>query len=168
MTITSSPWGRALAVTTVATASLALAGCSLLGNIVAGDNPGTGTDTGEGTDTDVFTIVVGDCLNDGSVEGEVSTVKTIDCAEPHDSEAYASVIMTDGDFPGDQAVQDQAIADCTSEFSAFVGLDYESSIYNFSYYYPTAESWAQGDREILCLIIDEAGKTTGSLAGIAR
>ncbi len=166
MTITSSPWGRALAVTTLAAATLALAGCSLLGNVVANDDPGT--DTGTGTDTDVFTIVIGDCLNDGSVEGEVSTVKRIDCTEPHDSEAYASIMMTDGAFPGDQAVQDQAIADCTTEFSAFVGLDYEASIYNFSYYYPTAESWAQGDREILCLIIDEAGKTTGSLAGIAR
>jgi Septum formation len=166
MTITSTPWGRALAVTTVATATLALAGCSLLGNIVSGND--SGTDTGPGTDTDVFTIVVGDCLNDGSLEGEVSTVRTIDCAEPHDSEAYASIIMTDGEFPGDQAVQDQATADCTTQFSTFVGLAYAESIYNFSYYYPTAASWAQGDREILCLIIDEAGKTTGSLAGIAR
>jgi Septum formation len=168
MTITSTPWGRALALTTVAAATLALAGCSLLGNIVSNNGSSTGTDTGTETDTDVFTIAVGDCLNDGSVEGEVSTVKTIDCAQPHDSEAYASVLMADGEFPGDQAVQDQATADCTTQFSTFVGLAYQESIYNFSYYYPTAASWAQGDREILCLIIDEAGKTTGSLAGIAR
>ena len=159
---------RTLAILTVSVASLALAGCSLLGNITNGSDTGTDTGTGEGTDTDVFTIAVGDCLNDGDIEGEVSTVKTIDCAEAHDSEAYASIIMDDGDFPGDQAVEDQAIADCTTKFNEFVGIDYNDSTLNFSYYYPTSASWEQGDREILCLVYDPAGQATGSFAGAAK
>lgn len=158
---------RTFALLTVGIASLALAGCSLLGNVTGGSDPTT-TDTGEGTDTDVFTIAVGDCLNDGDVEGEVSTVKTIDCAEPHDSEAYASIIMDDGDFPGDAAVDDKAVTDCTTEFNSFVGIDYDSSSLAFSYYYPTESSWAQGDREILCLVYDPAGQVTGTLAGSAK
>lgn len=166
MSITSEKtWTRGLAIITVGLASLALAGCSLLGG---GGTTTDGGDTGTGTDTDVFTIKVGDCLNDGGVEGEVSTVPTVDCAEEHDSEAYASIIMDDGDFPGDQAVEDQAISDCTTEFNSFVGLDYQSSSLDFAYYYPTEESWANGDREILCLIVDPAGPTTGSLSGAAR
>jgi len=169
MTITSEKTlTRALALVTVGVASLALAGCSLLGNITSGSDTSTGTDTSDGNDTDVFTIAVGDCLNDGDVEGEVSTVKTIDCAEPHDSEAFASVIMDDGDFPGDQAVADQAVADCTTQFTSFVGIDYNASALNFSYYYPTSASWEQGDREILCLVYDPAGQVTGTLAGAAR
>ena len=169
MTITpGKAWNRTFAILTVSVASLALAGCSLLGNITNGSDTGTGTDTGEGTDTDVFTIAVGDCLNDGAVEGEVSSVPTVDCAEPHDSEAYASIIMDDGDFPGDQAVTDQAESGCITEFNTFVGLDYESSTLDFSYYYPTEESWGQGDREILCLILDPAGQVTGSLEGAAK
>lgn len=164
--ISDKTLNRALAILTVGVASLALAGCSLIGNITGGTD--TSTDPAEGSDTDVFTIAVGDCLNDGDVEGEVSTVKTIDCAEPHDSEAYASVIMDDGDFPGDQAVEDQAVSDCTTEFTTFVGIDYNSSILNFSYYYPTSASWDQGDREILCLVYDPAGQVTGSLSGSAK
>ena len=158
---------RSLTVLAVGAASLALAGCSLLGNITGGNtDPGTETDTG--TDVDVFTIAVGDCLNDGGVDGEVTTVPTVDCAELHDSEAYASVLMPDGEFPGDAAVEDFAVAECTSAFGDFIGLSYEESTLSFSYYYPTAESWANGDREVLCLLVDPAGQVEGSLKGAAR
>lgn len=157
-----------LSALTIGAAGLLLAGCSLLpgGNTNGGD---TGTDGAtDGETVDVFTIAVGDCLNDGGVEGEVSEVAKVDCAEPHDSEAYASIIMDDGDFPGDAAVEEQAISDCTTEFNSFVGLDYNSSTLDFAYYYPTEGSWANGDREILCLIVDPAGQVSGSLQGAAR
>jgi hypothetical protein len=156
-----------LTALTLGAAAIALAGCSLLpgggGNPTGGDTPAP-----EGDTVDVFTVQVGDCLNDGGIEGEVSETVVIDCAEPHDSEAYASIQIQDGDFPGDQAVEDQAIADCTTEFNNFVGLDYQSSSLDFAYYYPTEESWANGDREILCLIVDPAGQVEGSLQGSAR
>lgn len=160
----STTFKRALVALTIGAAGFALAGCSLL---PGGGN--TTTDTGDdGQTVDVFTIAVGDCLNDGGVEGEVSEVVKVDCAEEHDSEAYASIIMDDGDFPGDAVVEDQAISDCTTEFNSFVGLDYQSSVLDFAYYYPTEASWGNGDREILCLIVDPAGKVTGSLEGAAR
>lgn len=153
---------RALAALAVGAAGLALAGCSLL--------PGgtTTTDTGDGETVDVFTIAVGDCLNDENIEGEVSDVVKVDCAEEHNSEAYASIIMDDGDFPGDAVVEEQAVADCTTEFNSFVGLDYQASALDFAYYYPTEASWGNGDREILCLIVDPAGPVSGSLKGAAR
>ncbi|MDJ0334588.1 septum formation family protein [Salinibacterium sp. G-O1] len=150
---------RALALFTIAAATVALTGCSLLG----GGNDAT--DGGEGTNTDVFTIQVGDCLNDGDVTGEVSEVKVIDCDAEHDSEAYKSIKMTDDEFPGETAVDDMAISECKSAFSAFVGIDYDDSSLDFSYYYPTESSWAQGDREILCLVVDPEGKIAGSLKG---
>ncbi|MEP6479281.1 MAG: septum formation family protein [Rhodoglobus sp.] len=159
-------WVRALAVASVGAASIALAGCSLLGNVA--NNGSTDQSTGEGTDSDVFSIKVGDCLNDGDVEGEVSSVPITDCAKPHDSEAFKSILMADGDFPGDDAVTQQAIDGCTAAFTDFVGIDYDSSSLDFSYYFPTSDSWAQGDREILCLAIDPNGQTTGTLAGAAR
>ena len=75
----------------------------------------------------------------------------------------------DGDeFPGADEVKAQAETECTSEFNTFVGVDYNVSALSYSYYYPTAESWAQGDREIICLIDDPAGQTTGTLKGAAR
>lgn len=169
--MTDKIWKRSLLALAVGAASLALAGCSLLGG--AGTGTGVDPQPGAGENTDVFTIQVGDCLNDGGSVGEVSEVPTVPCTEPHDSEAYASIIMDDGDFPGQQAADDQAVADCTTEFNAFVGLDYQTSKLDFAYYFPTEASWANGDREILCLIlaVDEAGnavKVTGSLKGAAE
>jgi hypothetical protein len=159
-------WSRGLAALTLGAASLALAGCSLLGG--SNNTPTDASTDSSGDSADVFTIKVGDCLNDGAVEGEVSTVPIVDCSEPHDSEAFASIAMTDGEFPGDDAVKTQAESGCTAQFNTFVGADYSTSVLDYSYYYPTADSWAQGDREILCLVLDPAGQTTGSLKGAAR
>lgn len=161
----STPRGRLLAASVLFASSFALAGCSLFG----GAGGGTATPSASpGDTTDVFTIKVGDCLNYAAVEGEVSTVPTVDCAQPHDSEAFASILMTDAAFPGADAVKKQSETGCTAKFNTFVGVDYGTSKLDYSYYYPTAESWAQNDREILCLIADPAKKTTGSLKGAAR
>lgn len=160
---------RAFAVLSAGAVAITLAGCSLLGVGLTGNSaPASPADPTAGIETDVFTVEVGDCLNDGGVDAEVSTVTKIDCTLPHDSEAYAGITMDDGDYPGEGAVRGQAETDCTDRFDMFVGLDYTNSELEFAYYYPTAASWAQDDREILCLIMDPAGKVTGSLDGAAR
>lgn len=164
---TSTRWGRALTVLTIAGASVALAGCSLLGNIVSDADP-TPADPSVGVDTDAFAIAVGDCLNDGNIDGEVTTVPTIACDQPHDSEAYASIIIDDGAYPGEDAILAQADDACRAEFDSFAGISYDESVLDFSYYYPTEGSWSGGDREILCLIYEFDVKTVGSLAGAAR
>jgi hypothetical protein len=154
---------RALALFAVSVTAFALAGCNLIGN-----NGKGGADSSNGASTDVFTISVGDCLNDSGLDDQVSEVPVVDCDQPHDSEAYASVTLPDGDFPGNESVQAQAVTQCTSEFAPFIGIDYDQSDLDFAYYYPTSDSWDQGDREVLCLVMDPAGQTTGSLAGAAR
>ena len=156
---------KTLAVVTLASAAIALASCSLLPG-AGGDN--TSAPSGDGATVDVFTVAPGTCVNDTGQTGTISETNVIDCAQPHDSEAFASIIMDDGDFPGQQAVKDKAVADCTTEFTAWMGIDYQASKYDFAYYYPTESSWASGDREILCLAYDPAGQTTGSLKGLAQ
>ncbi len=162
--LSSNVRARALAAVILAAASATLAGCSLLGSSAAAPTPSS-TD---GSSTDVFKVKVGDCINNGTDQGQVTTVPAVDCAKPHDSEAYASIIMDAGTFPGSQAVTDKATAGCAAQFNTFVGIDYTLSKLEFAYYYPTEESWANGDREILCLIDDPKGQTTGSLKGAAR
>lgn len=167
----SASWTRALAITTVAVAGLALSGCSLLNQLNGGETP-TRDDSGEVIDgndtTDVFTLQVGDCLNDATASETVETIPTVPCAEPHDSEIYAS-IMIDGDtFPGSDAVTAEADAACLEAFSGFAGVEYVDSKFFYSYYFPTESSWAEGDREILCTIYDEVGQITGSLQNIGQ
>ena len=155
---------RPAAVVLVA-ASILLAGCSAIGGAGGAPSP---TPTGP-PGVDVLDLAVGDCLQNGDARRVTKTVPVVDCAEPHDSEAYALIEITGDEFPGAQAVTDRAVAECTAEFTTFIGLDYAKSALDFAYYYPTPTSWDLGDREILCLAIDpKAGAVTGSLAGAAR
>lgn len=155
---------RFIALLAVGAASLVLAGCSLL---PGGNGGGTTTDSTEDGD-DVFSIVVGDCLNDADVAEQVSSVPIVDCSEPHDSEAYYAEDLPDGDFPGD-AVGSSAEEICAPQFESFVGLADADSVYTYSYYYPTEDSWGAGDREILCVAYsDDLSQITGSIKGINK
>lgn len=160
---------RILAVALVAASSLSLTGCSLLGQLGAGSGRNaSGTPTAVNSNADVFSLKVGDCLDDASSSGTVTTAPTVPCGEPHDSEAYAAVTMKGTAFPGDAAVKDQANEGCAGAFPAFVGIAYDDSALSISYYFPTKESWANGDRQILCTIYDPDTKTTGTLKSARR
>jgi len=157
----SARFARVSGALAIGAAVFALAGCSLVGNTPIDVNPE------DGVDTDAFSIVVGDCLNDEGV-GEVETVPKIDCAKTHQSEVFASATIPDGDFPDQDTITDQANADCTAEFANYVGIDASESKYSIGYYFPTEESWADGDREILCYLFDEKGLILGSAEGTAE
>lgn len=163
-------WARAIAVTIVATASVGLSGCSLVSSVLGGDDTVRDEDgnvTEGNEDGDVFSIQVGDCLNDASVSGDVSEVPFTPCEEPHDSEAYATFQLSGDAFPGDDAVGQEADELCYGAFEDFAGIAWESSVYDYSYYIPTQDSWEQlGDREVLCTIFDPDGKVTGTLENI--
>ncbi|GMA27171.1 DUF4190 domain-containing protein [Arenivirga flava] len=121
-----------------------------------------------GDEVDVFSVAVGDCINDFGT-GEVNSVEALDCALPHDYEVYSEITIPGNEFPGQDAVTAAADDQCVAAFDAFVGLGYQESLLDFSYLAPTADSWQlNDDRLITCLIYDPAGQTSGSLAGAAR
>lgn len=179
--------GRTTAVAALLTAAtFALSGCGLLFperflDRVEGPGATAGEDTepiaeesaeprGETTEEDVFDISVGTCLpsSDTGEGEEVMTVETIPCTAPHESEAYAASDMPDGGFPGESGMEDFAADFCVEEFHSFVGTPYQESELDFWYFSPTQESWDSGDREILCMVLDPSGETTGSLQGASR
>lgn len=176
-------FGRTIAIAAAVTAALLVSGCSLQFPPSSGavDTADHGTsDLGttdddttvpepEEENTDVFTIAVGDCLNETSSD-TVSEVPQVDCAAPHDYEVYYDFTLTgSGEYPGEDEVQTDADTGCESAFAGFVGLGYEDSILDFTYYYPTVSSWTKnGDRLVSCIIVDPGVKTTGSLKGSAR
>ncbi|CAN5416581.1 septum formation family protein [soil metagenome] len=164
MTSIAPARARVLALSTVVAAALLLSGCSLLGqlNNATPRNAG-GTPTAENTDADVFSIRVGDCLDDATSSGTVTTAPIVPCSTPHDSEAYTSIKMAGGAFPGADAVKTQADEGCAKAFPDFIGIPYDDSNLSISYYFPTKESWSNGDHEIMCTVYDEGAKTTGTL-----
>lgn len=117
---------------------------------------------------------VGDCfdLNDESVT-EVDEVSARPCGEPHEFEmfhvgSYSGAVGSDA-FPGSAAFEDYVGEHCLAAFGAFVGMAYEQSRLDISWFEPTSDSWSQGDRVIQCAVVDPAvPKLTESLRNAAR
>jgi hypothetical protein len=110
---------------------------------------------------------VGSCFDDQALDAtEVTSVPIVDCAEPHDNEVYLLFDVTDTIFPGEDGLMEAAADGCFEEFESFVGLEYSQSILDYSWFTPTAQSWEEGDREVICYLYDlDLKKLTGTMAG---
>lgn len=118
----------------------------------------------------VATADLGACLVlDELGSGSVTEIPTVDCSEEHDGQIVGKFDLDDGDYPGDQAIQDGAAEGCLSAFASFVGIDYADSALMMQPIYPTQETWEQAnDREILCVAYLTDGMTTESFEGSAQ
>ena len=112
--------------------------------------------------TAVTEVGIGDCFDDPD-SNVVSSLDLIDCAEPHDNEVFAEVIMSGSSFPGDDGVAEFAFEACFDPFEAYVGEPYAESPLDYVYLGPTQESWEEGDRSVLCVLYAaDLAKLTGS------
>jgi len=133
---------------------LAVLGFVIYGAATNANRDSTGAIVGEGS-VDAFQVRVGDCFNDASMDtSEVSNVAGVPCSEPHDNETYALVNLTLEDYPGTEQMGELANESCMQEFAGFVGKDYESSTLDILTMYPSADSWRQDDREVVCAVYD--------------
>lgn len=118
----------------------------------------------------VYDLEAGDCVNlPVDVEDAIEDLPVRDCAEPHDAEVYAIDDLTNDadDYPGMDAVANDTERTCAGDaFERYVGTDVASSRYGYYYLFPSEESWVQGDREYVCMVISIDGSTlTGSVQG---
>jgi Septum formation len=175
--MSARPSRRTLAVVLLTAAASALSGCAAMETLAGGVEPERDSATGEiveAAQADAFALRVGDCLNVGGTVTEseetqmINSVPTVPCGDEHDGEVYASHLMEDAEYPGDEATAATADELCYANFEGFVGMAYEDSALDFTMFYPTAESWELGgDREILCIVVDPEAGVTGSLEGVA-
>ncbi len=102
--------------------------------------------------------------------GDVGSASEIDCEELHDIEVYQTRQEADSSFPGDLVLDERSIDFCLSAFEDFVGVEYEVSIYDLFYLYPSSESWAQqDDRQTVCGLTSLDGeRIAGSRRGAAE
>ncbi|CAN5400175.1 hypothetical protein BH23ACT9_BH23ACT9_15990 [soil metagenome] len=124
------------------------------------------------TPVSVFDLTAGTCFNDFGSSQEIQLVPVVDCDVPHDNEVFALIDFPAGPgepFPGLEPLTAFADEQCRGAlFSDYVGTDYPDSRYFASRLTPTAESWGQDDREIICLLYDSTTQITGSAAGTAQ
>jgi len=161
-------------------AATALAGCGQISSLVGGAQRDADTHevTEEGTDS-VFDIRVGDCLQEPDASSdEVTDVTVVPCDGAHDYELYDEFDLTtdDDQWPGMEQLSADADGGCYDAFETFVGVPFdESESLWYTYYHPTEQSWAEGDRAIQCLIYEASDSrgmnltpVEGSLEGAAR
>lgn len=137
------------------------AGCSFFGD----DDGGTS----------VMDVAVGQCfLAPEEVAAQIDDLDEVDCGEPHDREAYATPTYDVGDsskdsdaFPGDETLAKFAQGACAEEFGPYVGVDYLDSELFFTYLTPSARSWQDGDRTVLCFVVGTGQPLVGSIKGKA-
>ncbi|MES2171575.1 MAG: septum formation family protein, partial [Actinomycetota bacterium] len=126
--------------------------------------------TASATSSNVFAMKVGDCLNDGASAdgtGTVTRVPIVKCSVSHHSEVIAGVLLTgtNSAFPGSDAVEKSADAKCNAPYEKFTGATLKTTRLDYTYYFPSAAGWKQGDRQVLCVVYDPHGPVTGTLKG---
>ena len=89
-----------------------------------------------------FDLEVGDCIVPPEIIGDevvdVEHVRTVDCSEPHDGEVVAVFDISGYTYPGNDVLFTRAMEQCPTESTL--------------YFHPTKESWAEGDREVACVV----------------
>lgn len=115
---------------------------------------------------DAFEMRQGDCFNDpDTYTEELNSLPGVPCSEPHDNETFAVFDLAIDDYP-EYDIADISESSCIDRFQTYVGRDYETSALDVVTMYPTAESWAQNDREVVCALYDMSGeKMVGSARG---
>lgn len=105
----------------------------------------------------VHRLAVGNCIAELPEDGAVGSVTVVPCADPHTAEVVGvHQVRVEGPFPGDEAVTREVAASCEMD------ADQRAGGFRPVVWTPTAGSWAQGDREGLCLAALADGSATGS------
>ena len=140
-----------------------LGGCGLFG------------DDDEGEGVSVFSIKPGQCFEGQSeVKAQLSELTEVDCDQDHAQESYAVVeFTTDGEesadtFPGDDELAKFADGACAGEYGKYVGVDYLDSKLFYTYLLPSARSWEDDDRKVVCFVTSAGEPLQGSAKGSKR
>ncbi|MET4583701.1 hypothetical protein ABIE21_003227 [Conyzicola nivalis] len=165
------PSRLALASVVALAAVASLGGCAVLENIfpAQAERDAETQQIAEAGQQDVFTVALGDCFNNDAAaidNEEISDLPAVPCAEPHDNEVFLLFDLAGDEFPVD--VDQLADDGCFAQFETFVGMPYETSVLDYFPIQPTVETWAEGDREVICSVFEPEVQTTGTLAGAAR
>lgn len=120
-----------------------------------------------------FELKAGDCLNDpGGLAESLGEVAVVPCDQPHQTEVFAVFDFEAGPddaYPGEQRLTQDAQRQCRGErFTDYVGIPKDESELLVLQATPAEETWAQGDREIVCLLHLGDEELTQSMRGSGR
>jgi len=146
--------GRLVSGLAVVGLAATLGSCSLIG----GSNQTTPRDPNSSITAsqviDPFSVQLGDCLMQPADE-TFSDLTVVGCNQAHDAEITNIFDMPDGSFNQDDVTA--AGEQCEAAAETYVGPHYADLGLDWNYFSPTSDSWADGDREIDCIIYTLSG-----------
>lgn len=98
-------------------------------------------------------LAVGNCISTLPPAQEVGEVRLVPCADEHIAQVVTMHELS-GEFPGDEALADQATSTCTADVDQLDAGD--ASIVPW-YLVPSATGWGQGNTQVVCLLRGDAG-----------
>ncbi|WP_326557098.1 hypothetical protein [Micromonospora sp. NBC_01796] len=118
--------------------------------------------------TGILNIEGGECFSDPAYSKRSNDVVVIykECEERADNESYGFVHVADGEW-NRPAVAAYGWAECGKDFQRRWGTPEESGL-NFFPILPTAETWADGDRDIMCVVYNPDGKITRNMVPLVH
>ena len=156
-----------------------LEGCSILEegssttSTTAGDDVAPAPTTPTGSPTPFGSLLPGQCFDTlPAREQEAFAVLVVPCEQPHTFELYDQLVWTDAagkkanlsvTYPDETTVRTRAEAQCLERFEPWVGASWTQSDFDIQAWWPSSESWARGDRSVLCAVYRYDGeRSTGT------
>lgn len=140
--------------------ALAVGGVAIFAGTGGFDDNTTRNDQGEIVEPGglgAFTMRVGDCVQ-VPAEEMVESMEAVPCAEPHDAQVFAKFDVADAPEYGQSRVDDEAGQGCYERWSSAIGTVYEEDAeLDIQLLTPTSESWGEGDREVVCMVVSIDG-----------
>jgi hypothetical protein len=113
-------------------------------------------------------LQAGDCLKGDLGLGTSSPwpdlIEAVPCAKEHIAEVfYSDNYWPDSKaFPGNDAINSQAMAQCYKAFQAYDGIMNSASLYSFDYIAPDGrQDWNSGDRQVACIAYEPTSQHPG-------
>ncbi|MDG4861806.1 DUF4190 domain-containing protein [Streptomyces sp. T-3] len=122
----------------------------------------------EARENQVTALDKGECFNvpGGDMEGDMTEVDVVPCAEGHHGEVFGSFDLSGRDgYPGESRITELARDKCSKLVDDYVGDGDATPADMYLYFFgPTSSSWSQGDHEVTCVLgRADGGKRSGSL-----
>lgn len=137
-------------------------GIAIFGGVAATQDETKRDETGaivESGGVGAFALRPGDCFMAPDETAElVMSVEGVPCIAPHDGQVYATFDVPDAESFDELSVETQAQEGCLSRWMTDLWGAYEENTeIDINFLQPTAESWADSDREIACVIVPMEG-----------
>lgn len=97
-------------------------------------------------------LAVGQCLL-VPLNSQVNSVATTECTEAHTGEVYSVTTLKNDTMPSRDEMDELVHNTCYETFEDYVGTSPEETTLDYTAMSPTKQTWAKGDREIVCIAV---------------